>query len=99
MEHELPKALSDEHRELVSDLFDWLIEPCMDFIRHNCKMLITTSQSHLVFTLLRLYSCQLDEIIESGKQNDVEDGEDSPVALLSSSQVSTPPVDRVICHS
>ena len=87
MEHELPKSLTDEHRQLVTDLFDWLIEPCLYYIQHNCKMLLYTSESHLVFTLLRFYSCQLDEIIEAGKYVESEEGEDSPGVTLTPSQV------------
>ena len=88
MQHELPKSLTPEHRELVNDLFDWLIEPCIDFIRHNCKMILNASHSHLVFTLMRFYTCQLDEIIEAGKQMETEDGEEA-VATLTPSQVNT----------
>ena len=87
MEHELPKTLTAEHRELVNDLFDWLIEPSMYYITHSCKFLINTSESHLVFTLMRLYTCQLDEIIEDGKHSETEEGEEAPASLLSPSQV------------
>ena len=69
MQHQCPKTLNEEHLESLNDLFDWLIQPCLDFIRHNCKMLIETSPMHLVFTVLRLYNCLLDEIDSSGKDD------------------------------
>ena len=78
MEHELPKCVTDEQRQMVDDLFMWLIQPCLDFIRHECKMLIQTSEIHLVFTLQRLYTCLLDEVAASGQE-----GQES----LTSSQV------------
>ena len=68
MEHELPPSLLPEHREMVNDLFDWLIQPCLDFIRHECKMLITTSPIHLVVMHMRLFSSLLDEVRQSGQE-------------------------------
>ncbi|GAA6083040.1 dynein heavy chain 3, axonemal, partial [Tachysurus ichikawai] len=43
-------------------LFDWLVQPCLDFIGHNCRFLVQTSPIHLAYSLMRLYSCLLDEI-------------------------------------
>uniref|UniRef100_A0A6I8P810 Dynein axonemal heavy chain 3 n=1 Tax=Ornithorhynchus anatinus TaxID=9258 RepID=A0A6I8P810_ORNAN len=39
----LPNTLSNEHRELVKDMFNWLIQPCLDFIRLKCKCVVSTS--------------------------------------------------------
>ena len=41
----------------------------LDFISHNCKVFIKTTDIHLVFTLMRLYSSLMDEIAESGKED------------------------------
>ena len=79
MEHELPATLTQDHKNFINDMFEWLIQPCLDFIRHECKMLLQTSEIHLLYTLTRLYSCLLDEIANSGKE-----GHDQ----LSTSQVS-----------
>ena len=27
-----------EFRDHVRDLFEWLVDPCLDFIRHFCKV-------------------------------------------------------------
>lgn len=80
LEHGLPKteAILEEHRELINDLFDWLVDPCLDFVRRECKMLIKTTPIHLVYSLQRLYTCLMDEIAHSGA-----DGHES----LSSAQV------------
>ncbi|XP_048576009.1 dynein axonemal heavy chain 3 isoform X2 [Nematostella vectensis] len=58
----LPESLSKEHRETVRLLFDWLMEPCLNFIRHDCKFFLTSSDMHLVTCFQRLYSCLMDEI-------------------------------------
>ena len=68
MEHVFPKNLLDEHRQLVNDLFTWLVQPCLDFIRHECKLLIQTSEIHLVRSLMILYDCLMDEIKNSGQE-------------------------------
>lgn len=62
MQHTLPKTLAKEHVDLVNDLFDWLIDPCIEFIKFNCKMQLQTSFIHLVTSMMRLFTCLLDEI-------------------------------------
>lgn len=86
MQHELPANLTQEHRELVEDLFEWLVQPCLDFISHNCRLFIQTSHMHMVFTLQRMYSCLMDEIIADGaKSHDPDDPDRGET--LSNSQV------------
>lgn len=55
--------LMEEHNKVIRDLFGWLVQPCLDFIRHECKLFMTTSALHLVHSLLNLYSCILDDFI------------------------------------
>ncbi|KAM4697749.1 dynein axonemal heavy chain 3 [Rhinophrynus dorsalis] len=64
----LPENLTNEHREMVSDMFDWLVQPCLDFIRLECKFLVQTSPIHLTFSLMRLYTCLLDEIVSFSEE-------------------------------
>ncbi|KAG7264995.1 hypothetical protein CRUP_017155 [Coryphaenoides rupestris] len=63
----LPACLTPEHRELVKDLFDWLLQPCLDFVARDCRFLVQTSPIHLAHSLMRLYTCLLDEIVASGE--------------------------------
>ncbi|RUS89800.1 hypothetical protein EGW08_002412, partial [Elysia chlorotica] len=63
MMYHLPEKLSKEQKELVQDLFDWLVEPCLDFVRRNCKTFLPTSEMHQVQMLMRLYTAMMDEII------------------------------------
>ena len=62
---------------MVQDLFDWLVEPCLEFVHRNCKTFIHTSDMHLVLTLMRLYTALMDEIIESINMSPT-DMEDQP---------------------
>ncbi|NXC38348.1 DYH3 protein, partial [Penelope pileata] len=68
----LPPNLQEEHQKLVNDMFMWLVEPCLDFIHHHCKVLVQTSSIHLTYSLMNLYTCLLDEIKqpeEEGKES------------------------------
>ncbi|KAK0140700.1 Dynein heavy chain 3, axonemal [Merluccius polli] len=55
----LPSSLATEHKELVIDLFDWLLQPCLDFVARECRFLVQTSPIHLAHSLMRLYTCLL----------------------------------------
>ncbi|XP_072168572.1 dynein axonemal heavy chain 3-like [Diadema setosum] len=65
---ELPACLTAEHKELVNDLFEWLLDPCLDFLRHECKLFVETSAIHLSYSLMRLYTCLMDEIAASATE-------------------------------
>ncbi|XP_027629546.1 dynein heavy chain 3, axonemal [Tupaia chinensis] len=58
----LPSSLTEEHKELVNDMFMWLVQPCLEFGRLHCKFVVQTSPIHLAFSMMRLYSSLLDEI-------------------------------------
>ncbi|XP_074179212.1 dynein axonemal heavy chain 3 [Rhinolophus sinicus] len=74
----LPSSLTEEHRELVNDMFMWLVQPCLEFIRLQCKFVVQTSPTHLAFSMMKLYSSLLDEIREIK-----EDDSESPEGLTS----------------
>ncbi|KAK5855256.1 hypothetical protein PBY51_005374 [Eleginops maclovinus] len=62
----LPESLSTEHRKLIVDLFDWLVQPCLNFIERECRFVVQTSFIHLAYSLMKLYTCLMDEISASG---------------------------------
>lgn len=43
----------------VNDMFMWLVQPCLEFIRLQCKFVVQTSPTHLAFSLMKLYSSLL----------------------------------------
>ncbi|XP_010001540.1 PREDICTED: dynein heavy chain 3, axonemal [Chaetura pelagica] len=67
----LPPTLQEEHRELVNSLFMWLVQPCLDFIHLNCKATVQTSSIHLSYSLMKLYTCLLDELMPSEEQETI----------------------------
>ncbi|XP_040928837.1 dynein axonemal heavy chain 3 isoform X2 [Betta splendens] len=62
----LPESFSTEHKELIMDLFNWLVQPCLDFIEKNCSFVLRTSPIHLVSSLMKLYTCLMDEVSAAG---------------------------------
>lgn len=72
---DLFSKLVEENKSLVQGLVSWLVQPALDFIRHNCRLFVTTSALHRVHCLLQLYSTLLDDFIdgmESVAQSQVE---------------------------
>ncbi|XP_069761611.1 dynein axonemal heavy chain 3 isoform X2 [Narcine bancroftii] len=65
----LPPTITVEHKELINDMFHWLIQPCLDFTRMHCKFFVQTSPMHLAYSLMRLYSCLMGEIAQSGQED------------------------------
>ncbi|KAL8573170.1 Dynein heavy chain 3, axonemal [Nucella lapillus] len=88
MQFTLPKNLSQEQKELVQDLFDWLVEPTLDFVHRQCRTFVTTSDMHLVQTLMRLYTSLMDEIIEAVNAPPPEMDEQPNPGLLTPQQVT-----------
>jgi dynein heavy chain len=66
----LPVSISAEARQLISDLFDWIVPPSLDFIRRECRELVATSEINMAVALMNLMSCQLDEFGEDVKPGD-----------------------------
>ncbi|XP_053383461.1 dynein axonemal heavy chain 3-like [Mercenaria mercenaria] len=89
MKHRLPKGLTEEQLGLVNDLFEWLVDPCLYFIRKNCKTFIQTSEMHLVQSLMHLYLCQMDEIRATLELQGKEDDEGAPQQGMLSAQQMT----------
>src|SRR5271156_1587928 len=53
----VPKTLTQDQVELLQDMFGWIIEPCLEFIRLDCKTFIKTSDLHLFQVILQIYAC------------------------------------------
>ncbi|XP_078413797.1 dynein axonemal heavy chain 3 [Cetorhinus maximus] len=68
----LPSTVTAEHKGLINDMFHWLIQPCLDFTRLHCRFFVQTSPMHLAYSMMRLYSCLMDEIAQSGKEENEE---------------------------
>ena len=81
------QKLTHEQKDMVQDLFDWLVEPSLEYVRRHCKTFIHTSDMHLVLTLMRLYTTLMDEIIETVNMAPIEIDETPNPAALTPQQV------------
>ncbi|GIY63283.1 dynein heavy chain 3, axonemal [Caerostris darwini] len=57
--------LSEENIELINDMFEWLADPSLNFLKQNCVAFLATSDIHLVNSLTRLFNCLLKDMLAS----------------------------------
>uniref|UniRef100_A0A8C5GFM1 Dynein axonemal heavy chain 7 n=1 Tax=Gouania willdenowi TaxID=441366 RepID=A0A8C5GFM1_GOUWI len=58
----LPKILqSVEHRDLLMELFNWLLPPSLNMLRKNCMEVVPTTDSNTAVSLCRLFEMVLIE--------------------------------------
>ncbi|XP_063710592.1 dynein axonemal heavy chain 3-like [Symsagittifera roscoffensis] len=88
MEHDLPRNLTDEHKKMVDDLFEWLIPPTFEFIDSNCKLFVSTGRIHLCRTMQKLYVSLMDEIFEAAEAADKEVLEDESSGTTSAKKMT-----------
>nr|AML30858.1 axonemal inner arm dynein heavy chain 2 [Marsilea vestita] len=50
-----------EQAGIIEALLDWLVEPCLQFVKKYCKELVPTSSINLVQSLLNMFESLLDE--------------------------------------
>ena len=36
----LPESVSEEHKEMLNDMFEWLLDPSFEFIHLNCRYIV-----------------------------------------------------------
>ncbi|XP_022235690.1 dynein heavy chain 3, axonemal-like, partial [Limulus polyphemus] len=75
----LPDHLNFE-KKTVDDMFEWLVPACLEFLHHKCRTLVTTSDLHLTHSLMKLFSCFMNDCL-STKQIDEDDMSSSEVSL------------------
>ncbi|XP_071083415.1 dynein axonemal heavy chain 12-like isoform X1 [Haliotis cracherodii] len=84
--HTFPEVLK-ESAELVDALFEWLVDPCLNFVRKHCKEYVPTSPANLVRSLMYLIDMLMHESIN---KDDAADNKHIKVYLVSAVLFSTP---------
>ncbi|OAF71836.1 Dynein heavy chain 12, axonemal [Intoshia linei] len=59
----------EEHIELVQLLFNWLVNPCLDFIKKNCQMYMECGQIHFVKSLMNLVYILIKSSLDADSGN------------------------------
>ncbi|XP_073425921.1 dynein axonemal heavy chain 12 [Dendrobates tinctorius] len=66
----LPDALkAKEHLALLEELFKWLVQPSLQFLRKQCKELVTTSIGNVVISLTRLLEMLIFDVVREDPNN------------------------------
>ncbi|XP_023932407.1 dynein heavy chain 3, axonemal [Lingula anatina] len=74
MEYEMPQdILNKEQKESIKLLFEWLLPPCLSFVSKHCKHFVQLSPMHLTSSMLRLYSCMMEDVRKLGDEEEEED--------------------------
>lgn len=89
MQYDLPQKLTQENKDMVNDMFEWLIDPCLYFINKNCKTFLACSDMHLVQSMMRMFTCLMDEVRQSTEATQ-EEGMEPNQNLLTVQQVMSP---------
>ncbi|KAI9203090.1 dynein heavy chain and region D6 of dynein motor-domain-containing protein [Polychytrium aggregatum] len=59
-------ALDEAQRRTVVILFDWLMEPCLSFLRRNLTELVETSDMNLATSMMNVFESLLDDFLKDG---------------------------------
>ncbi|XP_064633435.1 dynein axonemal heavy chain 12-like isoform X2 [Lineus longissimus] len=67
----LPEILLKETDDLIPELFEWIVDPALDFVRKNCKEYVPYSLTNLVTSLMKLVEMQMRDACaaEDAKEN------------------------------
>lgn len=41
------QGVNEEQKEMIDELFEWIVPSSLDFIRHECKRFVQTSELHM----------------------------------------------------
>ncbi|KAK9829119.1 hypothetical protein WJX72_004004 [[Myrmecia] bisecta] len=61
MAAKLPASFTADHRAKIHALFEWLVDPCMAFVRRNCREVVATADINLPQSLMNTFWSLLDE--------------------------------------
>ncbi|KAL8620603.1 hypothetical protein ACOMHN_017884 [Nucella lapillus] len=61
--HIFPEVYGEESREVTNLMFEWLVDPCLDFIRKNCREYSPAGQANQVSSLMHLIDMLMHEAI------------------------------------
>ncbi|KAH9505438.1 Dynein heavy chain 3, axonemal, partial [Bulinus truncatus] len=86
----LPSILKKEQIDMIKLLFEWILPPCLNFVMKSCKHIVQLQPLHYVVSLLKLYSCLLEEVKKLGKEDEEENliGDTEKDEMADSSEVT-----------
>ena len=74
------------HKELVSDMYLRMLQPCLDFVRKaGFKELSPTSNANLTRSLMNIHECLMDEFKDEQKSKGISDEQKHAWLMVSTS--------------
>ena len=65
---QLDDAVYASYKDKIDALFEWLVEPCLRFVRKHCKEAVMTSDIALVQSLMRMFEALMTVLFESAPE-------------------------------
>ncbi|KOC62554.1 Dynein heavy chain 7, axonemal [Habropoda laboriosa] len=66
--NELNGEWKEGYEENIQELFNWLVDPCLDFIRKSCHMTINAGQIHQVVSTMKLFEMFMEDAVEDNRK-------------------------------
>ncbi|TPX60044.1 hypothetical protein PhCBS80983_g02063 [Powellomyces hirtus] len=63
--------LTESHKKIMTSMVDWLIKPCLTFVRKNCVELSETSDSNMVKSMLNIFESLMDDFTADNVSADI----------------------------
>ncbi|XP_038073730.1 dynein heavy chain 3, axonemal-like isoform X4 [Patiria miniata] len=99
MEYQLPDFLTKPQKELIKMMFDWLLPPCLSHVTKQCRQLVAVSDMHMTMSMLKLFSCLLDEVNdESDSEEDEEEDVEAQNQSMSEQKIQEERTNMLVCH-
>ncbi|XP_022099330.1 dynein heavy chain 3, axonemal-like isoform X3 [Acanthaster planci] len=104
MQHQLPDFMTKPQREMVRMMFDWLLQPCLSHVIKQCRQLVPVSDMHMTMSMLKLFSCLLDEVkaIRDSDESDSEEDEEEDIEgknqSMSEQKIQEERTNMLVCH-
>ncbi|XP_070559259.1 dynein axonemal heavy chain 3-like isoform X5 [Ptychodera flava] len=98
IQHELPDFITPTQKQMIELLFDWLLEPCLEFVTRHCKQYVKISKMHMTKNMLSLYSTMMDEIRSAGDDSDSELEEEATSTSVSDQKLEEERTAMLVCQ-
>ncbi|XP_053982803.1 dynein axonemal heavy chain 7 [Hylaeus volcanicus] len=62
--NDLSPEWTEGYEENIRELFQWLIDPCLEFIRKSCRATVTAGQIHQVVSTMSLFQMFMEDAVK-----------------------------------
>ncbi|XP_053595266.1 dynein axonemal heavy chain 7 [Microplitis demolitor] len=68
---------SEDYVDIIRDMFEWLIDGCLEFTRKKCRITLHAGQINQVTSTLNLFQMIMDDTVNDASNKDSEDIKDN----------------------